>query len=120
MPAKIESALVVPFRPIIVSSRRACPRLVPSHDGALVASIRLIRVLGLLDLRNELLKGLGDVLVIASTRLGPGTLQLLGKFLAVLGGNLTLLRAKIALVADNNNGKPLNTLRSKRPLAPTT
>lgn len=111
-------SLRLAIRPIIVSCNRAClPTYwrTPSHDDTFAASVRLVRILGLLNLPNELLKGLGDVLIIASTSFGPGTLQLLRKFLAILGGDLTLLGSEITLVADNDNGEPLNTLGS-RPL----
>lgn len=82
-----------------------------SHNSALAPGRRLIGILGLLDLSNKLLKGLGDVLVIASTGLGPGTLKLLTKLLAILGSNLPLFGAQIALVADNDDGDPLDALR---------
>lgn len=103
---------------VIVPRNHACfpiHRLAPLHDGTLAASVRFIGILSLLNLPNELLKGLGDVLVIASTRFGPGTLQLLRKFLPIFGSDLTLLGAEIALVTDNDNREPLNTLGS-RPL----
>lgn len=83
-----------------------------SHNIALAAGGRLIRVLRLLDLCNEQLKGLGYVLVVASTRLGPGAIVFLGQLLALLGGDLTLFGAQIGLVADDDDGDPLDALTS--------
>lgn len=85
-----------------------------SHDSALAACLRLIRILCLLNLCDQLFKGLSDILIIASTRFSPSALQLLREFLAFLCSNLALLRTKITLVANDDNRKPLNTLDAGR------
>lgn len=77
-----------------------------SHHHTLSAVLRLVGVLGLLDLADQQLKGLGHVRVEACTGLDLGAVKLLGQLLAVLDGDLALLGAQIALVADNHQGHP--------------
>lgn len=81
-----------------------------SHNIALAAGGRLIRVLRLFDLCNEELEGLVDVLVVASAGLGPAAVVLVGQLLAVLGRDLALLGAQIAFVAHDDDGDPLDAL----------
>lgn len=81
-----------------------------SHDKALAAGGRLIRILRLFDLCDEELKGLVDVLVVAGAGLGPATVVSVGELLAVVGRDLALLGAQIALVAHDDDGDPLDTL----------
>lgn len=81
-----------------------------SHNTALAAGGRLIRVLRLLDLSNEQLKGLANILVVTGTALRPGAIVLLGQLLSVLGGDLSLLGPEVALIAHNDDGDPLDTL----------
>lgn len=86
---------------------------VPLHDDTFAARRGLIRVLRLLDLRNEQLKSLGDVFVVSGAGFGPATIVLFRQLLTLVGGNLTLLRTEIALVSDNDNGNPLDTLKQR-------
>lgn len=81
-----------------------------SHDNALAAGGRLIRILRLFDLCDEQLKSLVDVLVVAGAGLGPAAVVLFGKLLAVVGRDLALLGAQIALVAHDDDGDPLDAL----------
>lgn len=81
-----------------------------SHDTALAAGGRLIRVLRLFDLCNEELKGLVDILVVAGTGLRPAAVVLFGDLLAILGRDLALLGAQIALVAHDDDRDPLDAL----------
>ena len=62
-----------------------------SHQHALAALGRHVRVLRLLDLVDQELECLADVLVVARTRLGPRALELLGQLLSLLGRHLPLL-----------------------------
>ncbi|KAK7189984.1 hypothetical protein PSPO01_03705 [Paraphaeosphaeria sporulosa] len=72
------------------------------HDSALAPAGGLARVLTLLDLANHQLKRLLHVLVVARAGLGPAAAQLRRQRLALLGGDLALLRTQIRLVADDD------------------
>jgi hypothetical protein len=81
-----------------------------SHDGALALVGRRVRVLGLLDLLDEKLEGLGDADVVAGAGLGPGAAELLSELLPFLNADLSLLGSQIALVADDADGYLLRAL----------
>lgn len=81
-----------------------------SHDHTLAAGGRLIRILRLLDLSDEQLKGLFDVFVVARAGLGPAAAVLLRQLLAVLSCDLALLGAQVTLVAHDDDRNPLDAL----------
>ena len=81
-----------------------------SHKDALSSVSRLVRVLALLDLADQQLKGLGDILVVARAGLGESAIELLGQLPALLGCDLALLGPEIALVADDAYRDPVGAL----------
>lgn len=93
----------------ISMARRTGRRLL--HENALAALGRLARVLGLLDLGDQQLKGLSYVLVVPRACLRPAALNLLCYSLALLGGDLSLFGTEVALVSDDDNRDRLGTLR---------
>lgn len=105
-------ALVVhpasPFR-LPSQSRRLCGHC-SSHHQALAAGWRLIRVLRLFDLCDEKIKAPANVLVIASAGFCPGAVVLLRQLLSIIGADLALLGAEVALVAHDDDRDPLNAL----------
>ena len=83
----------------------------PLHDlTSVLAGRRLTRVLAGLHLLNEELEGLLDVLVVPRTGFRPAALELLRELLAVFGRDLALLGTKIRLVANDDNGYPVDSL----------
>ena len=83
----------------------------PLHDlTSVFAGRRLTRILAGLHLLNEELEGLLDVLVVPRTGFGPAALELLRKLLAVFGRDLALLGTKIRLIANDDNGYPVDGL----------
>lgn len=85
---------------------------VPSHQYALAAGGRLIRVLRLFDLCDEKIKAPANVLVIASAGFGPGAIVLLRQLLPIICADLALLGAEITLVAHDDDGDPLDALQN--------
>ncbi len=72
-----------------------------SHDDTPPASSRLVGVLGVLNLADQQLKGLGHVLTIPGTSFSEGAIVLFGERLAFLVGYLSLLWSEVGLVANN-------------------
>jgi len=75
-----------------------------------LAASGLTRVLAGLDLLDQKLEGLLDVLVVPRTGFGPAALELLRELLAVFGGDLALLGTQIGLVANDDDGDPVDSL----------
>ena len=74
-------------------------------------------VLGLFDLGDHELKGLGDVLIVAGAGFGPGTLELRPEVLAFFRRHLSLLWTQIALVADDDQRNRFGSLQMDQRLA---
>jgi hypothetical protein len=64
------------------------------------------------DLADQSLEGLNDVRSCLGRRLHEGALQLGGKSLSLISGNLTIL-LQIALVTDQDEGNGLNILHAE-------
>ena len=75
-----------------------------------LAACGLTRILASLHLLDQELERLLDVLVVPRTCFRPATLELLRELLAVLGGDLALLGAKVRLVTDDDDGNPVDCL----------
>lgn len=80
------------------------------HDGALATASGLTRVLASLNLPNDELKSLEHVLVVAGAGFGPRALELFGEGFAVFGGDLTLFRTEVGLVAYDDDRDPVDGL----------
>lgn len=84
------------------------------HEFTLPTARALVGVLGLLDLRNQELKSLANVLVVASAGLGPRAVELLRQLAPVFLADLSLLGPQIALITHNDDRDPVCTLRRAR------
>ena len=81
-----------------------------SHDCTLATASGLTRILASLHFGNHKLEGFLDVLVVPRRRFGPCAFELGGKRSAVFGGDLTLFRTEIGLVAYDDEGNPVDCL----------
>ena len=81
------------------------------HNKAFSAGGGLVGVLRLLNLTDEQLECFGYVLAVPGTSFGPRAVVLVSERLALLGCHLALLRAEVALVADDADGNGLSALR---------
>lgn len=86
----------------------------PLHQDAVALAGWSVGVLSLLNLLNKELEGLRHIHIITGTGFGPGAAQLLSELLALLGGDLSLFRSKVALIADDTDGDLLRALRRER------
>ena len=74
------------------------------HDDTLcIAVFRLASFLPTFNFDNHRLESFGDVLVVARAGFHEAAAQLIGKFLTVGGGDLTLLRAEVGFVAYDHD-----------------
>lgn len=87
---------------LILSLHQAAPTLVRG----------LVWVLRLLNLPYQRLECLADVLVVSCASLGPPAVEFLCDPLAVLRTDLPLLWAQVALVSHDDDGNPLDSLKS--------
>ena len=72
--------------------RQGVYKYAASHDVALASACDFVGVLGSLDLRNQELKRLTDVLVVARARFGPCAPELLRQLAPVVLADLSLFR----------------------------
>lgn len=77
---------------------------ISSHQHTVALGRSLTRVLTLLNLRNQQLKGLAHIRIIRRTRLRPPTIQALTQFPPLLRADLSLLGSQIALVPHDTDG----------------
>jgi hypothetical protein len=81
------------------------------HDYTrLAVARRFPRILTFLHLPNHELKGLLYVLVVSRARFGPCAFEFGGEGAAVVGRDLSLLRAEVRLVAYDDEGDILGGL----------